>query len=60
MQHYRYRSAFRFFFLRYIAAIAVSYFASYAVFSCGMFLLMWAGMLGIVVLFVAVGFLGSF
>jgi hypothetical protein len=47
-------------FVRYVAAIGVSYFVSYSVFFGGMFMLMWAGMLGIVLLFVASGFCGVF
>ena len=47
-------------FVKYVAAIGVSYFVSYIVFFVGMFLLIWAGMLGIVLLFIASGFCGVF
>jgi len=47
-------------FVRYVAAIAVSYFVSFAVFFGGMLFLKWVGMNVIVLLFIASGFCGVF
>ena len=45
---------------RYVAAIGVSYIVSFAVFFSGMFVLLWAGLVGFVLLFIACGFSGVF
>jgi len=47
-------------FARYVLAMVVSYFVSYAVFFGGLYFLMWAGMVGFVLLLIASGFSGVF